>query len=181
MPDSVTPKRESSGMGVGERMAYAMDRLYNRMRHPAAFKVRRDDAVTASFEQIRGHKYGLLVSFRRNGEPVPSPVWIAVDSEGRAYVQTGAKSGKVKRLRNNSTVLISASTVRGRPTGPILLGNARILPADEIAHAETTLAAAFGVGRKLYMRIFPMTEDVVAYLEVSPPEVGRSPAETVDR
>jgi len=159
-------------MGSGERMAYAMDRIYNRMRHPAAFNVRRDDAATGSFDQLRRHKYGLLVTFRGNGDPVPSPVWMALDSEGRAYVQTGAKSWKVKRLRNDPTVLISASTVRGKPTGPVLLGSARILPADEMAHAETTLAAAFGLGRKLYMKIFPMNEDVVAYIEVTPPEVG---------
>lgn len=171
MPDSVTPKRGSSGMGVGERMAYAMDRLYNRMRHPAAFNVRREDAATGTFDQMRGHKYGLLITFRRNGEPVPSPVWMAVDPEGRAYVQTGVKSWKVKRLQNDPTVLISASTVRGRPTGPILLGSARIIPADEIDHAETTLAAAFGLGRKLYMSVFPMSDDVVAYLEVIPSDV----------
>lgn len=170
MPDPVTPNLGSPRMGFGERMAYAMDRLYNRMRHPAAFKVRREDGVTGSFDQLRGHKYGLLVIFRRNGEPVPSPVWMAVDLQGRAYVQTGSKSWKVKRLRNDPTVLISASTVRGKPTGPVLIGSGRILPAAEAIHAESTLAAAFGLGRKLYMSIFPMSDDVVAYIEVIPAE-----------
>jgi hypothetical protein len=157
---------------VGERMAYAMDRFYNRMRHPAAYRVRLEDAVAAPLDALRRHKYGLLVTFRRNGEPVPSPVWMAVDSGGRAYVQTGAKSGKVKRLRNNPIALISASTARGRPTSPVILGRARILPADEIAHAETTLSAAFGLGRKLYMRVFPMGPDVVAYIEIRPGETS---------
>lgn len=170
MPDSMTPKSGSPGMGCGERMAHAMDRLYNRMRHPAAFKVRREDAVTGSFDHLRGHKYGLLVTFRRNGEPVPSPVWMAVDGEDRAYVQTGAKSWKVKRLRNDPAVLISASTVRGKPTGPVLIGCGRILPAAEAIHAESTLAAAFGLGRRLYMSVFPMSDDVVAYIEVAPAE-----------
>lgn len=158
-------------MGFGERVAYAMDRVYNRMRHPTAFEVRREDADTGPFGPLRGHKYGLLVTFRRNGEPVPSPVWIAVDSEGRAYAQTGAKSWKVKRLRNDPTVLIAASTVRGRPTGPVLLGSGRILSAIEAIHAETTLAAAFGLGRRLYMRLLPAGEDVVVYIEVRPAEL----------
>lgn len=166
----MTATSNSRSVGLGERMAYAVHRFYNRMRHPAAFRVRLEDAVTAPLDALRGHKYGLLVTFRRNGEPVPSPVWMAVDSEGRAYVQTGAKSGKVKRLRNNPIALISTSTARGRPTSPVLLGKARILPADEAAHAETTLASTFGLGRKLYMLVFPMGPDVVAYIEVRPGE-----------
>lgn len=149
-------------------MAYAMDRVYDRMRDPSAFRVRRDDAVTGSFRPLRGCKYGLLVTFRRNGDHVPSPVWMAVDDDGRAYVQTGVNSGKVKRIRNDPEVLISASNMRGKPSGPLLRGTARVLTEAEWPHAEATLEGAFGLGRRLYVRVFPMSGDVVAYLEVVP-------------
>jgi PPOX class probable F420-dependent enzyme len=82
-----------------------MDRVYDRMRDPSVLRIRGDDATSGTLDPLRGHKYALLVTFRRNGDPVPSPVWIAVDAAGRAYTQTGAKSGKVKRIRNDPTAL----------------------------------------------------------------------------
>lgn len=145
-----------------------MDRLYDRLRHPSAFQVRPEDAIVGTFDQLRGHKYGLLITYRRNADIVPSPVWMAVDDQGRVYLQTGARSGKVKRLRNDPAVLIAASNVRGKPTSPVFLGTGRVLPKEEWTHAEATLAAAFGLGRKVYQRAFPMGESVVAYVEVSP-------------
>lgn len=145
-----------------------MNRLYDRTRDPSAFRVSREDAVSGTLDSLRGRKYALLVTFKRNGEPVPSPVWMAVDDEGRVYVQTAVESGKVKRIRNDPGVLICASNVRGKPRGPVLQGTARVLTAAEWPHAEMTLERGFGLGRKLYGRAFPMSVDVVAYLEVAP-------------
>jgi PPOX class probable F420-dependent enzyme len=155
-------------VGLGDRLAYAMDRVYDRMRDPSTFRVGPEGAVSATFDVLRGRKYGLLVTFRRNGDPVPSPVWMAIDGEGRAYVQTGDKSGKVKRIRNDPSALLAASNVRGKPQGPVLRATARVLPREEWPHAEATLAAAFGLDRKLYQRVFPMGEAVLAYLEITP-------------
>ena len=95
-----------------------MDRLYDRLRDPAAFKVGVENATSCGLEAIKGSQYALLVTFRRNGTPVPSPVWLAVDSAGRGYLHTGNTSGKVKRIRNYPEVLVAASTMRGRPKGP---------------------------------------------------------------
>jgi hypothetical protein len=145
-----------------------MGRLYNRARDPAAFRILAGDDVSGSLDSLRGHKYAVLVSFRRTGEPVPSPIWVAVDTQGRAYVQTGRASGKVKRIRNNSQVLIAASTARGKPTGPVLSGTARVLPKEEWAHSETTLASNFGLGRWLYLRAFRTSDDALAYVEITP-------------
>lgn len=143
-----------------------MDRVYDRMRDPSAFRIRQEDAVDGSLEVLRDHKYGLLVTFRHTGDPVPSPVWMAVDTHGSVYLQTGAKSGKVKRIRNDPNVLIAACNVRGKPRGPVLRGTARVLSKQDWPHAERTLAGAFGLGRKLYLRAFPMADPVIAYVEV---------------
>jgi uncharacterized protein len=145
-----------------------MDRVYDRMRDPSVRKVFREDGRTGTLDELRGHKYALVVTFRRNGDPVPSPVWIAVDTDGRAFFQTGAKSGKVKRIRNDPRVLIARSNVRGKPRGQVLHASAQVLPREGWPHAEATLAAAFGMGRKLYGRAFPMGEAVVEYVEVVP-------------
>jgi uncharacterized protein len=156
----------SAAVGLGDRVTSALDALYDRMRDPAAFALRPEDATTGSLDPLRGHKYGVVVSFRRDGSPVPSPVWLAVDAEGRAYFETGANSAKVKRIRRDGRVLVAASNVRGKPRGPVLLGAGRVLPKEEWPHAEATLAAAFGIGRRVYRSAFPTPEHLEAYVEI---------------
>ena len=50
-----------------------------------------------SFAALRGHKYISLVTFRRNGQAVPTPVWFA-EQDGRLYIMTRSDSWKYKRL-----------------------------------------------------------------------------------
>ena len=155
-------------MSIGERLAHAMNRMYDRMRDPSAFRIGAGEAGAAGFDGVRGSKYAVLVTFRRSGEPVPSPVWCAVDAAGRAYVQTEAATGKVKRIGNDPRVLLAPSTIRGRPKVPAGAGTARLVPPEEWPHAEATMAAAYGLGRRLYMRVFPMSEQRGTYIEISP-------------
>jgi PPOX class probable F420-dependent enzyme len=82
----------------------------------------------------------LLRTRRRNGEWVDTPVNVAVDGEC-AYFGTAASSGKVKRLRNFDRVEVAPCTVRGRPTGPTLVGRARLLEGEEAAEAERRMRA----------------------------------------
>ena len=74
----------------------------------------------------------------------------------------------MKRIRNHPEVLVATSTMRGRPKGPIRKAHARVLPKDEWAHAEHTLAAAYGFQRKLYSAVFRMAEAKQAYVDVTP-------------
>ncbi|HET6812151.1 MAG TPA: PPOX class F420-dependent oxidoreductase [Acidimicrobiales bacterium] len=155
-------------MSIGERLAHGVNRMYDRMRDPLAFRIGAEDATAWDFDGVRRSKYALLVTFRRSGEPVPSPVWCAVDTAGRAYVQTEAATGKVRRIRNDPRVLLAPSTIRGRPRGAAAAGTARLLPVEEWPHAEATMAAAYGLGRRLYMRVFPMSDQRGTYIEISP-------------
>lgn len=155
-------------MGLGVRLAKLMDRGYDRMRDRAAFRIRAEDAQPGDLDSMRARKYGVIVSFRRNGELVPSPVWVAIDAAGRAYTKTSSNSGKAKRIRNDPRVLVAASTVRGRPTGPIRAGRARVLAREEWPHAEATIASASGLGRRLYESLFHMSDDATAYIEITP-------------
>lgn len=157
-----------SAMSIAERMGRLSNKLYDRMRSKAAFTISADAAVERDFEPLRGHKYATLVTFRKSGEAMPSPVWFGLDSEGRAYLHTMHDSGKVKRIRNNSKALIVASTTRGKPTGPVLAGAARVLPEDEWPHAEAALAAAYGTGRKIYQRVLGDAEGIGTYIEITP-------------
>jgi len=151
-----------------ERIARISNRIYDRIRHPKAFTIGNDDAVDGDLGALRGKKYAVLVTFRRTGEAVPSPVWFGVDDAGRAYTRTLHNAGKVKRIRNNPLALIAPSTVRGKPTAPAIRATARVLPKEEWPHAEEALAAAYGVSRKLYEGILGGPEEMGTYIEISP-------------
>jgi hypothetical protein len=60
--------------------------------------------------------YVSLVTFRRTGAEVATPVWIA-GSNSRYYVFSEGRAGKVKRLRNNSAVRLAECDFRGRVRG----------------------------------------------------------------
>jgi PPOX class probable F420-dependent enzyme len=69
---------------------------------------------------------GLLTTYRRTGEPVATPVSIAVSDEGLFFVSS-TTSGKARRLQGRADVTLAPSTVAGRPTGPASSGQAHLL------------------------------------------------------
>lgn len=138
---------------MARRVTRFGDRIFDRLRHPTAFELSEDQVVDGEVRSLRDDRYAVLVTYRRDGTPVPSPVWVAVDAAGVAYVKTASNAGKVKRLRHDDRVLIAPSTMRGRPTGPPIRGTARVLPPEEWPHAEQTLASAYGIGRRVAERL----------------------------
>ena len=151
-------------VSVVERLARASDRFYDRMRSSKAVDVAHE-APTGSLADLQGRKYCVVVTYRRDGEPMPSPVWFGTGN-GKLYFQSGATSAKVKRIGRNPQVRVAAASARGRPLAAPFVGTARVLPADEVAEAERWLAANYGVGRRLYSRLVEGVEN--AYVEVTP-------------
>ncbi|HEV3230433.1 MAG TPA: PPOX class F420-dependent oxidoreductase [Solirubrobacteraceae bacterium] len=149
-------------------MSALLNRLYARIRHRDAFQAGRTPGSARDLEALRGHKYCLLVTFRRSGEPVPTPVWFGLDDAGRAYVRSELDTGKVKRLRRDSHVRVAPCTVRGRPLGPGTEAAARILPAEEEGRAEAALAANYGLGRRVYEGVGSRFGMKTVYLEIVP-------------
>ena len=155
-------------MSVFERFARLSDRMFDRMRDKRAFSLTDANAIDGDFESLRGEAYAVLVTFRRSGEAMPSPIWFGLDDAGNAYVKTRHDVGKVKRLRNDSRVLIAPSNARGKPTGPAIKGTGRLLPQSEWAHAEEAIEAAYGTARKMSERVLGGPEELAAYIEISP-------------
>jgi uncharacterized protein len=62
---------------------------------------------------ITDGKYVLLTTFRTNGDPVATPVWIVALTDGTGGFTTEVTSGKVKRIRNNPSVTLQPCSVRG--------------------------------------------------------------------
>ncbi len=77
-------------------------------------------------------KYVSLVTFRRSGEPVATPVWFA-DLGGTFGVITETNVGKVKRIRNNPRVTVTPCDMRGQHLdgAATLSATASIVAGDE--------------------------------------------------
>src|SRR5215467_4515 len=101
---------------------------------------------TGTAQPLQGQRYISLTSFRKNGVPVTTPVWFG-EKGGKLYVFSNPKAGKVKRIRNNSLVLLAPCTMRGRITGPELRGKARILPEEDWPRARKTLEVKYWLMR----------------------------------
>ncbi len=74
-----------------------------------------------------------LTTFRRNGEGVPTPVWVARDGDA-LIVLTPEESYKVGRVRADPRVRLTPSTRTGRVKGggPLVEGTAEVVadPAE---------------------------------------------------
>jgi PPOX class probable F420-dependent enzyme len=121
-----------------------------------------------SVEEIAACKRTLLLTFRRDGRGVPTPVWAAV-AEGLLYVRTERSAGKVKRLANDPRLLVAPCTVRGRPLGAPLEAHGRLLESRvQERIAERVLAGRYGAGRALFEAAMDVMRVDMGYLEITP-------------
>jgi PPOX class probable F420-dependent enzyme len=130
------------------------NRVYRLIRHRDAAAAAESAPATDGFEGLEAHKYCLVVTYRRDGTPVPTPVWFA-PARGRLVFESDSDSAKVKRLRRNPHVRVAPCNSRGRPLGSPVTGVARILSADESETAELALAERYGRSRQIAQRLRP--------------------------
>ena len=151
-------------MTVAERVSDGWNAFLGRIRHPTARDV--TSPQTHGFGHLSG-KHCLVVSFRRSGDPVPTPVWFGREGE-RLYFRSEERVGKVKRIRANSRVLVAPCDSRGKPLGPAAEGRARVLPASDEGRAEAAIQANFGLGRRMYEGVAMNLGPKGVYVEVEP-------------
>ena len=161
--------RRSNG---GSRMSAAFDYFLLRIRHRDAWSPESAGAIAPEhgFESLRGHKYCLLTTFRKSGEPIPTPVWFGL-ADGKAYIGSDGAAAKVKRIRSNPQVRLAPCSVRGKPLGAAVEGRARVLAPSESERAERALAANYGLFRNLLERTGKRLDVDVARIEVESPTV----------
>jgi PPOX class probable F420-dependent enzyme len=98
----------------------------------------------AALETLDRHRYINLVTFRRSGEAVKTPVWLAKRGE-RFYVFTAVGSGKVKRLKNDQRIRAAPCGPRGHLRGEWIEGLARRIEDSAIERtAYAALLAKYG-------------------------------------
>ncbi len=100
--------------------------------------------------EIDNAKYISFVSFRKDGTPVPAPVW-CVPYEGGYAFTTEMNSWKVKRILANPKVTIQVCNVRGRVKAGVNVysGTAGLLDADATAEVRERVKRKYRIAYQL--------------------------------
>lgn len=162
---------------LSRRLVAANARLLNRSRSAKAGTVLDLPVAHGGFDALRGHTHMLLVTYRRDGTPVPTPVWFGQDGD-RLYVWTEEEAFKAKRLRRRASALVAPCTPRGAPTGVPVAARGRVLDdAEGRERAAAVIRRSWGPLRRLFERASRPVTGVV-YLELVPerrPADGSAP------
>lgn len=89
-------------------------------------------------------KYVSLVSFKRDGTPVATPMWFFVDGD-RLVAMTDAHSPEVKRIRRNPQLTVAACRANGRVTGELFAARAQILSPSDLEDAQKLIARKYDI------------------------------------
>ena len=106
--------------------------------------------TNAEIQRLGAATYLSLTTFRKDGTPVATPVWASQEGD-RLYVWTEAEAGKIKRLRNNSAVLLAPCDSRGGLQGAQVEGRAIVKDdASDVERLRRLHRAKYGVQFRLF-------------------------------
>ncbi|MEU6475017.1 PPOX class F420-dependent oxidoreductase [Streptomyces massasporeus] len=101
-----------------------------------------------TLDELGAGKYLLVTSYRKNGTPVATPVWVVRDGDALG-VWTPADSWKVKRIRNRADVLVGPCDLRGNPTGDQVPATAEICDAATTGRYRQLIGRKYGLTGRL--------------------------------
>ena len=78
-------------------------------------------------QSLETGKYINLLTYKKNGEPVLTPVWF-IFKDNKIFIRTSNKSGKFKRIKNNKNVKFALCNIRGQIKGEWHNGFAKLEP-----------------------------------------------------
>ena len=129
-------------------------------------------------EMLARARYLSLTTFRRDGTPVATPVWLARRGD-ELVAFTAQSTGKAKRLRNDGRVLLAPCDMRGRLTGDAVAGTARLVDDAETVVILDLVRRRYGLtGRLLFWwegrrsRNLPASPQVRIAIRVDTPGPG---------
>jgi len=103
-----------------------------------------------TLESLAKGKYLSLTTYRRDGTAVATPVWLVRDGDALRVI-TQASSGKVKRIRNNSSVLIASCDSRGRLSSGQVPAVATLQDSAETMRTSAMITRRYGLLGRLLM------------------------------
>lgn len=100
--------------------------------------------MSPDLNQFKEENYLNLETYRRNGVAVKTPVWFLLYENG-IYVITKKKTGKVKRIKNNTSVRIIPCNFLGKGHGTWISGVARFANTEESNRALALRKKKYGI------------------------------------
>jgi len=101
----------------------------------------------------------LLTTFRRDGTPVATPVWVVKLDGDTVGFWTSSGSGKAKRLAHTTRVTVQPCDVRGRVkqgSAP-MDATARVVTGSELDAIRERVIAKYGFATKLTKAVGTLT------------------------
>lgn len=95
---------------------------------------------------LSDERYMLLTTFRRDGTPVATPVWVVPYEEGSVAFWTSSGSGKAKRLAHTPRVTVQPCDARGRVRAgtEAVQATARVVAGEELEAIRERVVGKYG-------------------------------------
>jgi PPOX class probable F420-dependent enzyme len=143
-------------------------RVLERARHRGALEVGSGPATARDFAALRDSRQCLVVTYKRSGEAVPTPVNFGLESDRRLYFRSEPTSAKVRRIQRDPRVRVCPCDMRGKPTGATATATARVVQGAEAERADAVLSANWTTPMKLMERGLDRLPLEMVYVEVHP-------------
>ena len=144
------------------------NRFYHWIRDPSARSLAAEEQIVRGFEHLRGHKYCLLVTYRRNGGGgTDARVVRARRPEALRPQREGRRQGQAHPQRSTSTCRPLHGARQAARAARRWSGRVLDQPGDE-QEAEAALSAHYGLGRKVYEGAGGALGAETVYLEITP-------------
>jgi PPOX class probable F420-dependent enzyme len=81
---------------------------------------------------VAAERYVSITTFRRDGSPASTPVWVVSDDPHRLLVATAANTWKVHRIKHDPHVRVAGCSARGKVHGETIDGVARLVDEERV-------------------------------------------------
>ena len=103
-----------------------------------------------AFENLQAQQFMNLITFRKSGVEVRTPVWFVQDGTS-LYVMTGKDAGKIKRIRNNPSIVVEPADRAGKTLGDAVTAHAQLISDPAVAtHANALLTQNYGFMKRMF-------------------------------
>ena len=85
-----------------------------------------------AFSSLANERYVSITTFRRDGSPASTPVWVVSDDQHRLLIATGADTWKVRRIKRDPHVRVAGCSARGKEHGKPVAGIAHLVDQEPV-------------------------------------------------
>ncbi|HKX97585.1 MAG TPA: PPOX class F420-dependent oxidoreductase [Candidatus Nitrosocosmicus sp.] len=104
--------------------------------------------MPANAKQFENESYLNLETYRKNNNPIVTPVWFIL-KDNDIFIVTKEKTGKVKRIKNNNVVRVAPCNYRGVSKGTWVAGTARFVDSHEKSDILKMRDKKYGIKAKI--------------------------------